>query len=324
MRDCNSIAERVLSPGTRRQFLSTAGALLAGAAVAQAEPSFSHAAEGCYLGFSTYGMKSLKTEDALREVARIGFDAVELTVREGWDADSAKVSADRRAQLRKQLDGSPLTLTSLMEHVPPTSDKLHAFAKERLKLASQLSNELAPSNPPLVQTVLGGGDFDKLKTTLVDRLGEWVEIADQREIVLCIKPHRGGCVSQPAEAIWLWEQLGKPARLRMVYDFSHYAFRGLTIADTVEAALPMTSHIAVKDAVKTEGGKVRFELPGHAGTIDFSEILKRFYEGGFRADINCEVSGMVWGQKGYDPIAAAETCFKNMAAAFQKARVPRR
>ena len=38
------------------------------------------------LGFSTYGMKSLPTEDAISTIARIGFDAVELTVWPEWDA----------------------------------------------------------------------------------------------------------------------------------------------------------------------------------------------------------------------------------------------
>ncbi len=256
-------------------------------------------------------------------LAEIGFDSVELCVRSGWDADSAKLNAKRLGSLRTLLKALPIRLTSLMEHVPPSDDKQQAEAIKRLKLAAEASHALAPSNPPLIQTVLGGGNFDKIKTQLRDRLAEWVKVADATDTIIAIKPHRGGGVSQPAEAIWLIEQLGRPKRLKMVYDFSHYAFRSLPVADTIRTALPYTAHIAVKDAVQ-EGGKVVFQLPGEVGTIDFPQILRRFYAGGYHGDVNCEVSGMVWGRPGYDPIAAAKTCYANMTAAFHKAAVPRR
>ena len=192
-----------------------------------------------------------------------------------------------------------------------------------MKLAAEVAHALAPSAPPLIQTVLGGGNFEQIKTRLRDRLAEWVKLADATDTTIAIKPHRGGGVSQPAEAVWLIEQLGKPKRLRMVYDDSHYAFRDLPLAETIRTALPYTAHIAVKDAVR-EGGKVVFQLPGAAGTIDFPEILRRFYAGGYRGDVNCEVSGMVWSRPNYDPVAAAKTCYANMTAAFRQADVPRR
>jgi len=211
-----------------------------------------------------------------------------------------------------------------MEHVLPTNDKQHQAGKERMKLAAELAHDLAPENPPLVQTVLGGRSFIEVRNQLVDWLGEWEEIARETDTTFCIKPHRGGAVSQPKEAIWLWEQLRRPTNLRMVYDFSHYAFRGLTIADTVATALPMTSHVAVKDTVKLSGGKTRFDLPGKAGTIDFADIIRRLHAGGYRGDINCEVSGMVWNKTGYEPIEAAEACYRSVSESFNKAGVARR
>jgi len=277
---------------------------------------------GCTLGFSTYGMKTLSTERAIEQIAEIGYDAIEMTVFAGWDADSAKINAQRRKSLRNQLQDSGLKLTSLMEHVAPTNDKLQANAIERLKQAAQLAHDLVPSAPPLVQTVLGGGSFEEAKHQLVDRLGEWVEVADQFNTVLAIKPHRGGVVSTPSEAVWLFEQLKQPKRLRMVYDYSHYAFRDLPLTETIDVALPWTVHIAVKDAVQQKD-RVVFKLPGTSNTIDFASLIKRFYEGGYRGDMSCEVSGMVWGQSGYEPVVAAKTCYQNMSEAFKKAGVPR-
>jgi hypothetical protein len=37
----------------------------------------------------------------------------------------------------------------------------------------------------------------------------------------------------------------------------------------------------------------------------------------------CEVSTQVWSQDGYDPVAAAKTCFAHLSAAFEKSGVPR-
>ncbi len=276
----------------------------------------------CTLGFSTYGMKTVSTEQAIATLESIGFDSLELAVRSGWDADSSQLTAARRNLLRKRLDNSRLRLTSLMEHVFPTDDRQQAIALERLRMAAGVAHDLAPSAPPHIQTVLGGGNFDQRKHQLRDRLAAWVEIAESTHTTIAVKPHRGGVVSQPAEAAWLIEQLGRPARLRMVYDYSHYAFRDLPMAETIRTALPYTTYIAVKDAVQ-RNGNVAFELPGQAGTIDFARLLKQFTAGGYRGDINCEVSGMVSNKPDYDPVAAAKFCYTKLTATFREAGVAR-
>ena len=309
---------------TRREMLAMAAvaAIPSGTMVAE-EPSIATSSDGCLLGFSTYGMASLKTEKAIEILSEIGFDAVELAVRSGWDADSAQLTPRRRKLIRQRLDNSGLRLTSLMEHVFPTTDKDQARALERLKLAAEVAHDLSPDAPPLVQTVLGGGDFESSKTQLCDRLGEWSKVANENEITIAIKPHRGGVVSQPTEAVWLLEQLGRPDRLRMVYDHSHYAFRGLPLVETVEVALPFVAHVAVKDAVE-ENGRVVFKLPGEVGSIDFVKLIRLLHAGGYRGDINCEVSGMVSKHAEYHSVAAAKICYRNLSSAFYEAGVRRR
>ncbi|MEL6107116.1 MAG: sugar phosphate isomerase/epimerase family protein [Planctomycetota bacterium] len=303
-----------------RRTCLVAGLALAGATTTRGAV----ASHSMTLGFGTYGMKSLTTESAIKAIAEIGFDSIEITVNSGWDADSSMLGKARRAGLASQIQASGLKLTSLMEHVPPTSEKLQRVALQRLRLAADVAHDLAADEPPLIQTVLGGGDFESTKQALVDRLGKWVELADATETVIAIKPHRGGAMSKPSQAVWLMNRLGDPARLRMVYDYSHYAFRDLDIESTVQAALPSTAHIAVKDAVKdTATGRVRFALPGESGTVDYKRIFGLFKAGGYRGDVSCEVSGQVWSQKNYDPIAAARRCYKNMAAAFESAGMTR-
>ncbi len=311
-----------MNPFSRRQLIRATSCAWLSTAI----PGHSTAAEkikrptSCTLGFSTYGMKTLTTLRALDVLEEIGYDAVELTVRNGWDADSAKLDGKRRDELRKRLADSPLRLTSFMEHVAPTDAKKQAHALERLKMGMELAHDLAPKAPPLIQTTLGSGKFVQMRKQLRDRLGEWIRVADASGITIAIKPHRGGVVSKPSEAAWLLEQLGNPNRLRMVYDYSHYIFRDLPLGDTIRTALPHTAHIAVKDAVQ-ENGRVVFKLPGEAGTIDFPTLIRLFYAGGYTGDFNCEVSGMVWNRRGYDPVSAARTCHRNMKKAFLEAGV---
>ena len=97
----------------------------------------------------------------------------------------------------------------------------------------------------------------------------------------------------------------------------------MALAETIKTALPYTAHLAIKDTVKTDKG-FKFVLPGDSGNFDFVELFKRFYAGGYRGDICCEVSGQVWNRPGYDPIVAAQKCYTNIAPLFDKARVPRR
>ncbi len=208
-------------------------------------------AEGCTLSIGTYSLKGISVEDAVRLVAEIGYDGIEISVQTGFDGEPTKLTPSRREEVRRRLEGTGLKLTALMEQLTPAADdRQHKDDLVRLRGVVDLAHELGPETPPLVQTVLGGGKWDEKKALFRDRLGDWGRVFEESGLVLAIKPHRGGAMSRPEEAIWLIEQLGRPGWLRMVYDYSHYAFRDMPVEATVRTALPFTAHIAVKDAVE--------------------------------------------------------------------------
>jgi len=312
----------MLQRHTRRQMLG--GLLAAGAVptIAWANPSPSNQPH-MTLGFGTYGTKSMTTEQAIAMLGAIGYDAVELTVWAGWDADSAKMTPKRLASIRRALGDAGIQLRALMDHLTPKgSDNAHRAITQHITATMDMARALRPDAPPLIQSTLGGGNWSKTKNMIVDRLGDWLELAKQRGIILAIKPHRGGVVDHPEQAIWLIKQLGDSPHLRMVFDYSHYAHRDLPVDRMIDLALPYTAHIAVKDAIK-QGGRVVFKLPGETGTFDYAHLIRRFHEGGYRGDVCCEISGMVWGKKGYDPKAAAVACYEKMSKAFEQAGVAR-
>ncbi|MDF1738173.1 MAG: TIM barrel protein [Verrucomicrobiales bacterium] len=282
----------------------------------------------CGLAIGTYGLQSMPLPDAIRLVGKTGFDAIEITVFSGMTGDpaSALISDESRKAVRAALDETGLRLCALMADLRPEADDTKHYAQlPKLNQYIQLARELCPENPPLIQTVLGGKVWENSKELFRDRIANWNQVLADQKGYLSIKPHRGSAMSTPENAVWLLKQLGNPRRIKMVYDYSHYALREseLTIADTVETALPITNYVAVKDA-EAVGDKVRFALPGETDTWDQSEVLKRFYGGGYRGDFCCEVSSQIWrNNPDYDPVKATQTCYENMAKAFEKAGIER-
>lgn len=308
-------------PLTRRSFAQVGALSLFGGAL---WPSLARAARmpithRMTLGFSTYGMKSLTVEKALAATAEIGFESVEICVRPDWDSAPSKMTSERRAAVREILARTGLKLTALMEHLYPavTPDE-HRQHLERLKGVFELANDLGGKQPPLIQTVLGDGTWEAKKSLYVDRVGDWVALAKQMGVLVCVKPHRGGAMSQPSEGVWLVRQINQPQHAQIVYDYSHYIFRDIPLSESLQAALPYVGHVAVKDTIEKDG-KAVFVLPGEAGTIDYATILKTLKTGGYKGDISCEVSGMVSTKPGYDPLAATRTCFQNLSPIFQAA-----
>ena len=99
-----------MPPANRRQFLQALPGLAA-------VPALAAPSEAMTFGFSLYGMKTLKTEPALRQLAAIGFDSVELCLSPGWDAEPDNLSPARRKSIRALLANTRLRLTALMENL---------------------------------------------------------------------------------------------------------------------------------------------------------------------------------------------------------------
>ena len=322
-RDCLSQLTRTSSGLLGLAMLSGNGAGAESAAAAKLEGAASDRS-GCTLGFSTYGMKSLSTEKCVQVVADTGYDTIEIAARPDWDAAPQRMTPARRRAVRQLLNDRGLGLSALMEHLQPTRTvQTQRQNLDRIQRVADLGQELVPDSTGMIQTTLGGRDWEQSKSLYRDRLGRWIEVGQKMRTVIAIKPHRGGGMSRPTEAVWLIEQLGKSPWLRIVYDYSHYAFRDMAVDQTVKQAAPYLGHVAIKDAVR-EGKRVVFKLPGASGMFDYAQLFRLLYQQGYRADICCEVSGMVWGQKGYDPVEAAAACYRAIAPLFKTAEVPRR
>ncbi|QDT83797.1 sugar phosphate isomerase/epimerase family protein [Gimesia chilikensis] len=307
---------------SRRQFLTTTGAACLALPGLPAVFAGKTAPPTLTLGFSLYGMPKMQTEQALQTVADIGYDSTELCLMDAWDATPLKLNPQRRKVIAGKLDDTGLKLASLMEHCDLTgSPASQKPVLERLKRAAQLGHDLKPDQPPLIETTAGSGKWEDRKEEMRDNLKGWAQVAESTQTVIAVKPHRGGVVDRPEQGVWLVEQINSPW-IRLNYDFSHFTHRDISLEDSLKTMLPYTSFIQIKDTVLKDN-KARFVLPGESGDIDYVRLLKLAVAGGYRGDICCEVSGMVFKQPGYDPVAAAKTCYQNIAPAFTKAGIQR-
>lgn len=282
---------------------------------------------GCGIAIGTYGLQSMPLAPAIELIAETGFNAFEITVFPGTTGDPSEYlkTKDQISKVRDQIADSGIRLSALMVDLKPQEDdSRHREQLSELRILIELARALAPDDPPLLQTILGGKEFEVSKNLFRDRLADWNRILADQKGYLSIKPHRSHAMGVPEDAVWILDQLGNPRRLRMVYDFSHYAFLEpeRKIDETVAASLPITNYVAVKDA-KIVDGKVRFDLVGESGNWDHAEIIKAFYEGGYRGDFCCEVSSQIWrSDSAYDAAAATKTCYRNLKDAFDRSGVP--
>lgn len=303
---------------TRRRFLATtaaAAAVATGTDVKSAEPP---AKIG--FGFSLYGMKSIKTSQALKICADIGYSGVELACLKDWPCDPAALQPSDRKDMRMELNDLALDLPGLMDNLGLlVSDEVHRTNLERLKQVSQLGHDLCPEAPPIIETVLGGkpDDWNAVKDRMVDKLKDWEKVAAAQRTVIAIKAHAFGALHTPQDAIWLADQINSPW-IRLVFDYSHFQRQGLPLQESLAKMLSKTVFVHVKDNVTTDG-KTEFALPGDARDIDYVQYLKQLRDGGYRGAVVVEVSAQVSGKPGYDPIAAAKKSYRNLQPAFVKA-----
>ncbi len=271
-----------------------------------------------HLGFSLYGMKALKIADALKACAKLGYDGVELALLPGWPTEPKQLMADDRRDLGQRLADAGLTLLGLMDNLSePAEDTVHRANLERLKAAAELGQALSPKAPPVIETVLGGkpAQWEQVKERLAERLRAWAEVAAAAQTVIAVKPHVANALHTPEGARWLLKQVNSPW-LKLAFDYSHFALRRLSLAETVKELLPASAFIHVKDS-RGNADKFEFLLPGE-GDLDYIAYFKQVQAAGYRGPVVVEVSAQISNRAGYDPVAAARSSYEKLAPAMKQ------
>ena len=157
-------------------------------------------------------------------------------------------------------------------------DQTHVAALAQIAEAGQMAHDMAPAAPPLLETVLGGkpATWEQQKAGMTARLRDWATAAEKAKIQIAIKAHVASAVNSPARLLWLIDQVKSPA-IVVAYDYSHFELQGIDMEESMAA------------------------------------LLRRFR---YLGPVCVEVSGQIFKQPSYDPVAAAKSSYAALSQAM--------
>lgn len=277
------------------------------------------------LGYSTWGMPTVQFDKAVKHLAALGYDGVELTVIPGYTTELSTLIPAERRWMRRLLQEHLLALPAIAAHssLVETDPDTHATNMARLRAAVDLAVDLTlDGTPPAVNTTPGGGpdDWEAVQDRLVEQTGSLVEYAASRGVTIAMEPHVAASINSPERMLWLIQQVGSPY-LRVNFDISHFDIVGMTIEETVPVLAPYSAHTHVKDQ-RGRHPDFEFLIPGE-GDFDYVRYLKAMQAAGYEGFITVEVSIMVQRRPDYDPFAAADLSYRTLSAAFEQAGIMR-
>jgi inosose dehydratase len=277
------------------------------------------------LGYSTWGMPTVPVDVAMRHLAQLGFDGIELTVIPRYTTELSTLDSDERKRVADLLKKYHLALPAIAAHSSLLETDLEAHAQNvwRLKGAIDLAVDLAQGDAvPAINTTPGGkpNQWANRKQLLVERTSELVEYAQSRGVTIAMEPHVGAIIDTPDKMIELLKLVGSP-NLKVNFDISHFDIVGMTIEETVAALAPHAVHAHIKDQ-RGRYPNFEFLIPGE-GNFDYVTYLQAMQTHGYDGFITAEVSMMVQCRKNYNPLMAAVLSYEALSRAFIEAGVNR-
>jgi sugar phosphate isomerase/epimerase len=279
------------------------------AALAAATTVLGAAARTIRLEIGNYGMQSLEVGRALALIREIGYDGAELCLMKDWPSEPQRLDSVARRRIRET--GFPIP--SLIENfnlMAPEADL--SQVPDKIRAAAGLAHDISPQALPMLQTVLGGrvGDWDKVKDTMVSRLAQWSRVAGENGIRLAVKAHAMNACDTPEKLLWLLDRVSHPA-LTAIYDYGHFQLANLSIEDTMNALLPRSAFITVKDS-KLVDGKPHFLLPGD-GSVDYTRYFSKVKAMGWKGWVLVEVTRQLQTEPGYQAETAARRSYAHLS-----------
>jgi sugar phosphate isomerase/epimerase len=277
------------------------------------------------IGYSTWGMPKLGIDVALAHLADLGFTGVEPTILPGWSTELDTLDADERRRIRGLFDAYHLDMPAVAGHVGILENDATALAANMNRLCRSLdlcAEWAGAAGPPALDTVLGGHpeEWEARRQEAVDRLGELVDYAGPRGVVVALEAHVGSALDTPEKAVWLVTTVGSPY-LKLNFDISHFEVLGIATESSVAALAPHAAHTHVKDQ-RGLAPDFEFLIPGE-GAFDFTRYLRAMDRAGYQGYITAEVSMMCQRRPDFDPLAAADLTWRTLDRAFTEAGLAR-
>ncbi|MDE0397894.1 MAG: sugar phosphate isomerase/epimerase [Candidatus Poribacteria bacterium] len=266
------------------------------------------------LGYSKLAMEEVSVPTAIRHIADIGYDGIEL------DVDSC-VETGWIAGLLKNYN---LRLASIGVYTEVGDD---AYSRNicQLKKGIDFAAELAQDDgPPPVNVGLTGifgieinikaqmePDLWKSKKHFfAERIGELVDYAKKSGVIVAIEP--GTLIMNTPDKILELLKLVGSSHLKVNFHINE------SDKKTVSELIPVSVHAHVYDVSCLSEPSAPTDSRHIAESADF---LKTMQAQGYDGFITATVSSLVCCRQGYDPLDAAKFAYEHMSLAFKESGV---
>ena len=265
------------------------------------------------LGYSNYGMKDVDIVEALPRIRSIGYEAIELCARDGWEttADNCRTQERKRLSTRLQEVGFPCPPIMEALDVCAAGDARAAMMR-RAQATFELATDLNHGDGPAIVTTTVGDpnpDWESGKQLVRDGFLELADLAGRHNVIVAAEPHAGGNFNTPEKAAWLMENT-RHEHLKLNFDISHFVAQGIDMVRSIDLCVPYAVHTHIKDGY-TRDGSVHYLLPGD-GQMSLVDYMTLVEEAGLAIPVYVEVSRQLSEQPGFDPWATAEYCFQKL------------
>ena len=265
------------------------------------------------LGYSNYGMRDVDIFEALPRIRSIGYEAMELCARDGWQTTADNFGAQDRKKLSAQLQEAGFPTPPIMEALDVCAEgdaraAMMLRAEATFGLASDLNHGDGSS---VVTTTIGkpDPDWDTGKSRVRDGFMELADLASRHNVIVAAEPHAGGNFNTPEKAVWLMQNT-RHEHLKLNFDVSHFVAQGIDMRHGVDLCVPYAVHTHVKDGY-TSDGNVHYLLPGD-GQMSLVDYMASVKQAGLTVPIYVEVSRQLSERPGFDSWRTAEYCFRKL------------
>jgi myo-inositol catabolism protein IolH len=197
-------------------------------------------------------LKNLSPAQMFTSVAQAGYEAVELSPRDGFlqHRDGGRPEPEVVADLKRASREAQVEIASLFIVQPwaSTDGQERAAAVQALKVAVDTAEELGCAR---INTEFTGtpGNPGECRDAFLRSVGEVLPAAERQGVSLTIEPHPYDFIETNTEAVDLIREIGSPA-LRYLFCTPHIFHLGDDIAAMIEYAAPVLAHVHLADTFR--------------------------------------------------------------------------
>ena len=209
------------------------------------------------LGYSNYGMRQIDIFESLARVRSIGYEAMEVCSRDGWQTAAVDFDMSSRRRLvasLKELNLPPPPVIDGISILGMATADAHSGIIQRARNTLRLVADLNFGHEPgLLTTTVGEltagqsrrtTSWDSCKEIIRDGFLELADLAADFGVIVCVEAHAGSALATPTEARWLMENTGHD-NLKVDCDVSHFVTQSIDMNEISNITVPSLDGITV-------------------------------------------------------------------------------